>query len=412
MPLDRPAGLPRAPAGAAAVLALVLAATLLDGGGLLLPAADPSASAAALLRGGGLAVAVGALAALLRHRGVGLRGAPSVLATAGAVAGTVALLTLPVSPVRLDWPPPDDPDPLPPTEAAPSDPTADPATAAAPPPPVVRLPAGGQLQVQGDVLYLELPDGSTYDLGTTGGDAAALPPAPLLQLEVQPGGELGMTDGAGGALGAVPDGGGLDLGDVRIEGAGGNPLVDVTDGAVTDAGGATSGEVQLVPEPSEPDQQDVAATVAGVLLAVAAYYLVFLHGRTVPRRARATDVEGDPLPAEAPPPGDAAAAGAGLVATLEGLLADPDPRTAIVAAYARLLAALDDAGVGRQPQEAPHEHLRRALQPLGVHPAPVHDLAELFVLARFSEAPVTEAHRDAAIDALRRAVDDLALVPA
>lgn len=104
---------------------------------------------------------------------------------------------------------------------------------------------------------------------------------------------------------------------------------------------------------------------------------------------------------------DVAAAEAGLEASLDAVTADRSPRDAISDAYARLLAALADAGAGRRSHEAPHEHLDRVLTPLGVRSEPLHRLAELFVLARFSQHPVTAAHRDDAGDALRQALADL-----
>jgi hypothetical protein len=113
----------------------------------------------------------------------------------------------------------------------------------------------------------------------------------------------------------------------------------------------------------------------------------------------------DPLPVAA----DAAEAGLGasLDVALEPADGEPEMRGRIVAAYARLLDALAEAGGPRLPQEAPHEHLDRVLGPLGVRPGPLHELAALFVLARFSTHPVTGEHRAAAVAALEAAIADL-----
>jgi hypothetical protein len=104
---------------------------------------------------------------------------------------------------------------------------------------------------------------------------------------------------------------------------------------------------------------------------------------------------------------DVALATTGLEATLGAMRDDPHPTAAIDRAYAVLLAALADAGGGRQPQEAPHEHLHRVLGPLGIRPAPTHRLADLFVLTRFSPHSITEVHRQEAVRLLEEALTDL-----
>ncbi|MEJ2677936.1 MAG: DUF4129 domain-containing protein, partial [Gemmatimonadota bacterium] len=58
----------------------------------------------------------------------------------------------------------------------------------------------------------------------------------------------------------------------------------------------------------------------------------------------------------------------------------------------------------------PYEHLDRALGPLHVEPGPMHRLAELYVIAQFSEHPVTEAHRATAAEALEASLNGLQAV--
>jgi len=114
-----------------------------------------------------------------------------------------------------------------------------------------------------------------------------------------------------------------------------------------------------------------------------------------------------PAPPLDEPPVDAQSAEAGLTASLAAALDGDDPRAAIVAAYARLLDALAQAGGARRLEEAPHEHLSRVLGPLGVRPEPLHRLAELFVMARFSDHTITDEHRRTAVTLLETALDEL-----
>ena len=93
----------------------------------------------------------------------------------------------------------------------------------------------------------------------------------------------------------------------------------------------------------------------------------------------------------------------GLVA----LLAEHDPRKAVIAAYVAMERAMARKGWARRPHEAPTEHLARVL---GVAPARAQDLDELvdmYQFARFSEHPVTPAIRDTAVDSVRRLRADL-----
>jgi hypothetical protein len=86
---------------------------------------------------------------------------------------------------------------------------------------------------------------------------------------------------------------------------------------------------------------------------------------------------------------------------------DPDPRRAIIAAYALLLERLAAAGSPRQRYEAPEEHLRRSLAALRVPAASLETVTERFLVARFSTHPLTEADRDVVREALRDAAGRL-----
>jgi hypothetical protein len=77
-----------------------------------------------------------------------------------------------------------------------------------------------------------------------------------------------------------------------------------------------------------------------------------------------------------------------------------DPRAAVLAAYARMEAALASVGLARRPSDAPREYLARLEAGLGGGRAPAARLTELFERARFSPHPVGEDSRTEAIGAL------------
>jgi apolipoprotein N-acyltransferase len=90
-----------------------------------------------------------------------------------------------------------------------------------------------------------------------------------------------------------------------------------------------------------------------------------------------------------------------LDASLDDLRREPDPRRAVVAAYARMERRLAARGFARRPSETPTEYLQRALagtRAVGVEP--LGELTALAELARFSTAPVDESMRARAIGAL------------
>ena len=96
-----------------------------------------------------------------------------------------------------------------------------------------------------------------------------------------------------------------------------------------------------------------------------------------------------------------------LDVSLDDLRTDPDLRRAIIAAYARMEAALAAAGLPRRPAEAPLEYLERALLSLDTSAEAVRRLTDLFEWARFSHHEPEPSMRDDAVDALLAVRDEL-----
>lgn len=162
----------------------------------------------------------------------------------------------------------------------------------------------------------------------------------------------------------------------------------------------------------EDDREDGGAVVPDrvralrrLLLVVGALALALLVFLRRPGRERAA-ADG-PFGAPADQAAREAAHGA-VVGTIEAMLADPDPRTAIIGAYARLQQDLAANHASRKEYEGPTEHLHRVLSMLDVRPAPLADLIGLFEIARFSNHSLTGSHRDEALTALREVAEDLA----
>jgi hypothetical protein len=93
--------------------------------------------------------------------------------------------------------------------------------------------------------------------------------------------------------------------------------------------------------------------------------------------------------------------------TLDDLRAEPDPRRAVVAAFARLERTLGAAGVPRARSETADEYVARVLGLLDVPPDAVRRLTELFDRAKFSQHAIDEEMKDDAIGALERVRDEL-----
>jgi NADH:ubiquinone oxidoreductase subunit 6 (subunit J) len=84
---------------------------------------------------------------------------------------------------------------------------------------------------------------------------------------------------------------------------------------------------------------------------------------------------------------------------IDDLRAEPDPRRAVIAAYARMEGVLGRYGYPRRAAEAPYEYVRRVLSDLRVTPAAISELTDLFELAKFSPHRIDEEMRERAIDA-------------
>ncbi|MET0937980.1 MAG: DUF4129 domain-containing protein [Gaiellaceae bacterium] len=145
---------------------------------------------------------------------------------------------------------------------------------------------------------------------------------------------------------------------------------------------------QPVPQP-EPgrDPQIIWPLVIGLaVLIAAAIAVVIIIERRRDRRGRRTLEQLEDL-------------GTAHDEAIDDLRRDPDPRRAVIAAYARMEQALTMYGFPRRPSEAPYEYLHRVARELEAE-GPVASLTELFEVAKFSEHSVDETMRGRAIDAL------------
>lgn len=93
--------------------------------------------------------------------------------------------------------------------------------------------------------------------------------------------------------------------------------------------------------------------------------------------------------------------------SLEDLRAEPDPRRAVIAAYARMERALAWFGLPRRAFEAPLEYLSRVLVDLRASAESVRRLTSLFERAKFSAHEIGPTLKEDAIDALVTVRDEL-----
>ena len=89
-----------------------------------------------------------------------------------------------------------------------------------------------------------------------------------------------------------------------------------------------------------------------------------------------------------------------LSETLDDLVREPDPRKAVIGAYARMERTLAARGFPREESEAPDEYLARILAVVGASGHSVRRLTRLFERARFSEHEIDSGMKEDAIDSL------------
>jgi uncharacterized protein DUF4129 len=164
------------------------------------------------------------------------------------------------------------------------------------------------------------------------------------------------------------------------------------------------GGEQRPAEPRDPDTF-TPSFLWGPAIAVGAVGLVaaaYLRAQRRVRRRDAAEASDDALAEEL---------AALLEDTLDDLRAEPDPRRAVIAAYARMERALAAYGLPRHPFEAPLEFLERASPELRErHPAGlrlVFELSHLFERAKFSQHAVDEEMKADAIASLEGLRDEL-----
>jgi len=92
---------------------------------------------------------------------------------------------------------------------------------------------------------------------------------------------------------------------------------------------------------------------------------------------------------------------------IEDVLAEADPRRAVIAAWARLERVLAGHGLPRRAAEAPFEFALRACLELGIQRVSLERLADLYEWARFSLNEVTPAMREEALNGLLDVRDGL-----
>jgi hypothetical protein len=163
-------------------------------------------------------------------------------------------------------------------------------------------------------------------------------------------------------------------------------------------GGGEPGQAATTPDavPYEPEFAWAPVVVTVVLIVVALG--AWRYAGRARKRARGELRQGHLLATEL---------AAAMNESLDDLRAEPDPRRAVIAAYARLERVLAGHRLPRRPAEAPLEYLGRMLDDLSVRPEAARRLTSLFERAKFSQHAVGAEMKEEAISALETVRDDL-----
>jgi hypothetical protein len=163
--------------------------------------------------------------------------------------------------------------------------------------------------------------------------------------------------------------------------------------------GKAKGKAGAKQTPLEPQFKWPVAVVAAVLvlgLLVTGYVLY---------RRRLARLRGGRLPRDRS--GLAEELAAEIGDAIDDLEAEPDPRRAVIAAYARMEGALGRHGLRRRPSETPYEYLARVLLDLRAPADAVRRLTDAFERAKFSHHEIDGARKREAIGALVAVRDGL-----
>jgi hypothetical protein len=147
----------------------------------------------------------------------------------------------------------------------------------------------------------------------------------------------------------------------------------------------------------EPQFKWIVVWIGVACAAIGAVVAAFLYRRRT---------QGAPAPLA-----DQASVGEELAASMtdaiDDLEAEPDPRRAVIAAYARMESVLARRGLRRRLSETPLEYLQRVLLGLTGRQDAVARLTSLFERAKFSRGEIDGSMKQDAIGALRDLRDDL-----